>query len=85
MKSIFDQPTRKALIARIKTLDESSKANWGSMNVYQMLKHCTVVEEMYLGKTKYKRMFLGRILGKMALKKMTKDESPMQQNAPTAD
>jgi hypothetical protein len=84
MKTIFDKTTRDELISRIKTLDENSAAQWGSMNVYQMLKHCTLAEEMYLGKKKYKQVFLGRLIGKMALKNLLKDESPMGRNAPTS-
>jgi len=83
MKTIFDRTTRDELIIRIGTLNENSKAQWGKMNVYQMLKHCTLAEEMYLGKKIYKRMFLGRLIGKMALKNITKDETPMSRNAPT--
>lgn len=85
MKTIFDKATRDDLIARIKTLDESSTPQWGKMNIYQALKHCVIAEEMYLGKKTYKRMFLGRILGKMVLKNLTKDEAPMGKNAPTSD
>jgi hypothetical protein len=84
MKTIFDKTTRDALIARINSLDENSTAQWGTMNVYQMLKHCVIAEEMYLGKTIHKRMFLGRLLGQSILKKMLKDETPMSRNAQTA-
>jgi hypothetical protein len=84
MKTIFDKITRDNLISRIKTLNENSAAEWGKMNIYQMLKHCTLAEEMYLGKKKYKRVFLGRLLGKMALKNLLKDERPMSRNAPTS-
>jgi hypothetical protein len=52
------------------------------MNVYQMLKHCTLWEEMLLGKKQYRQSFLGRLFGKMALKDMLKDE-PMKPNLPT--
>ncbi len=48
-----------------------------------MLKHCTVYEEMMLGKNRYKRAFLGRLFGQMALKEFIKDESPLKQNVPT--
>ncbi len=44
----------------------------GKMNIYQMLKHCTLCEEMYLGKTKHKRTLLGRLFGKMALNSLSK-------------
>lgn len=47
-----------------------------------MLKHCTQWDEMALGKTKYKRSFLGKLVGKFALKAMMKDE-PMKKNLPT--
>jgi len=83
MKTIFDKSTRDELINRINTLNENSTAQWGKMNVYQMLKHCTLWEEWILGKKKYKRVFIGFLFGKIALKSLLKDESPMGRNAPT--
>ena len=65
MKTIFDKNTREELINRINSLDENSTPQWGKMNIYQMLKHCTLCEEMYLGKTKYKRAFIGRLFGRV--------------------
>ena len=82
MKSVFDKPAREELISRINSLNENSTARWGRMNVYQMLKHCTLWEEMLLGKSQYRQSFTGRIFGKMALKSMLKDE-PMKPNLPT--
>jgi hypothetical protein len=64
MKSVLDKTTRDELINRINTLNESSMPQWGKMNVYQVLKHCVLAEEMYLGKKEYKRSFLGRLFGK---------------------
>lgn len=83
MKTIFDKTTRDELIARIHTLDENSTAQWGKMNVYQMLKHCTTYEEMMLGKRIYKRAFLGLLFGRMALKEFVGDETPIKRNVPT--
>src|SRR4051812_42032638 len=83
MKTIFDKATRDELIRRINSLNENSKAQWGKMNIYQMLKHCTTCEEMYLGKTKYKRVFLGRLFGKIGLRSLLKDETPLKRNEPT--
>ena len=40
MKTIFDQSTRDHLISRINKLSEESTAQWGRMNIYQMVKHC---------------------------------------------
>lgn len=83
MKTIFDKITRDALIARIKKLDGSEQPQWGSMTVGQMLKHQILYEEMFLGKLKLKRVLLGRLFGKMALKDLTKDDSPIKHNLPT--
>ena len=84
MKSILDTYTRNELISRIRMLNENSKPQWGKMNVYQMLKHCVLCEEMYLGKTKYKRAFIGRLFGKLGLRNLLKDETPLKQNEPTS-
>ncbi len=82
MKTVFDKSTRDELIQRIDLLNEKSKAQWGKMKVSQMLKHCTLWDEMALGKTKYKHSFLGKLFGKTALRKMMKDE-PIKKNLPT--
>jgi hypothetical protein len=83
MKTIFDKITRDELINRINMLDENNGAEWGKMNAYQMVKHCAVYEDMMLGKTPFKRVFLGYIFGKMALRSLIKDESPLKKNMPT--
>ena len=83
MRTIFDQATTAELISRIDKLNENSKALWGKMTVYQMLRHCTKWEDLLSGELKVKRMFLGRLFGKMALKKMLKDETGMGRNLPT--
>ena len=45
-------------------------ALWGKMNIYQMIKHCTIWDEWILGKNNpiYKQEFFGLIFGKLALK-----------------
>jgi hypothetical protein len=85
MKTIFDKTTRDALIARINTLNENNTAQWGKMNIYQMVRHCVIWEEWILGKNKpaYKQAFIGRVFGKIALKGLLKDESPMKRNMPS--
>jgi hypothetical protein len=85
MKTIFDKQTRDNLILRVNSLNENSTAQWGKMNVYQMVKHCILCEEMYLGKTPYKRTFLGFLLGKIALRHLMKDDKPKKRNSPTKD
>ena len=83
MKSVFDLPVRDELIERISTLNDSSRPQWGKMTVYQMLKHCTLWEEMLTGKQSYKRALIGRLFGKIALKQVLNDDKPLQRNAPT--
>ena len=83
MKTIFDQTTREELINRVNFLTENSTRQWGKMNVYQMIKHCILCEEMYLGKTPYKRTFLGFLLGRIALNQLMKDDKPKKRNSPT--
>jgi hypothetical protein len=82
MKTIFDKSTREELISRINSLNEKSEAQWGKMDVSQMLRHCSQWDEMALGKKQYKQSFLGKLFGKTALKDMLKDE-PMKRNLPT--
>jgi hypothetical protein len=87
MKTIFDITTRDELIRRIGLLSENNASSWGKMNVIQMLKHNTYWNGWILGKDEhtYKQEFLGKIFGKMALKKMIKDEKPFDKNIPTSD
>jgi hypothetical protein len=83
MKTIFDKATEDELISRINSLTDESKAQWGKMNVHQMIKHCLLADEHFLGMRPYSRTLLGRIIGRLALKQMLKDASPMARNAPT--
>src|SRR5215469_8371774 len=83
MKTVLDKTTRKELIKRINSINEDSTAQWGKMNAYQMLKHCRLAEEMYLGKKNYEWVSQGRVFGKAALEKFLNDETPMSQNIMT--
>jgi hypothetical protein len=81
MKTIFDKTTRDELIDRINMLSENSTAQWGKMNVCQMVKHNRFWVEMILGRRKCKRVFFGRLIGRMALKGSVNDDKPMMRNA----
>jgi len=52
-----------------------------------MLKHNTYWNGWMLGKDEhtYKQEFLGKVFGKIALKRMIKDEKPFAKNIPTSD
>lgn len=85
MKSILDKSTRDELISRIHQLDTNSTAQWGQMNVFQMVKHCAICEELYLGKIKHKRSFMGRLFGKAGLKNILREDKIFPKNAPTSE
>lgn len=84
MKSAFDTAARAELATRINALQPDANAQWGRMNVYQMLKHCTLCEDMLQGKIKIKRVLIGRLIGGMLLKKVLKDDAPFGKNSPTS-
>jgi hypothetical protein len=83
MKSTLDKPTRDELVARIAALNSDCVAQWGKMNVYQMVKHCTLFEDMLVREKKYRQIFIGRLVGKMVLKQMLEKDKPMMRNAGT--
>jgi hypothetical protein len=83
MKSIFDKTTRDTLIHRINQVDANSKAQWGKMNAYQMLKHCRLWEAWASGNQHNKRAFIGYLFGKIALKSILKDDRPLTHHTPT--
>lgn len=83
MKNIFDNQTINEFKVRINQLNPEAQPAWGKMNVFQMLKHCTENERMMVREKNYKRVFIGRIFGKMALKKNIKDDAPLAKNSPT--
>jgi hypothetical protein len=72
------------LINRINSLTEDSQSQWGKMNVYQMVKHCRLWEEMMQSKDNLNRVFVGRIFGKIALKAVLRNDKPLKQSTPTA-
>jgi hypothetical protein len=83
MLTIFDRRTQDAILARIEKLSNNSQAEWGKMNVYQMIEYCILSENMYLQETLYKRLFIGKLFGRMALKGMLKNDAPLKKNEPT--
>ncbi len=87
MKTIFDPATREELTERIRLLKAKSTPEWGKMNVFQMLKHNTYWNGWILGTEDhaYKQAFIGKVFGKIALKRMIKDEKPFDKNIPTSD
>ncbi len=84
MKSVFDTSTKEELIQRINALTPQHNAQWGKMTVFQMMRHCTLGEKMLQGELQIKRTFIGRLLGRMILKQVMKDDAPFRKNSPTS-
>ena len=80
---MLDPIERNALIARITTLTGTEKPLWGKMNVSQMMEHCIGWEEMMAGNRKIKRVLLGYLFGKIAMKSMIGDDKPLKPGTPT--
>jgi Protein of unknown function (DUF1569) len=70
------------LLQRLEKLSPSSQAQWGKMNVAQMLAHVTANLEMAMSDKKVTQVFIGRIFGSMAKRQiLTKG---LSKNTPTA-
>jgi len=85
MKTMLNESNRTEIINRIQNVQEDSVPLWGKMTAYQAMKHLRISEEMYLGKTRYKQKFLGKLLGKRILRAILANEEPLRKNSPTAD
>lgn len=83
MKTIFDHTTRAELLIRINNLSEKNVAAWGKMTLFQMMKHCTLWDEWIQSGAGTKQLFIGKLIGRMLLKKVLKDEAPLRRNSPT--
>lgn len=83
MKTIFDNQVIAQFQKRIDALNETNTAKWGKMNAFQMVRHCCENERMLLRKKTFKNLFIGKLFGKIALKKILKDDAPMGKNKPT--
>lgn len=83
MDNLFEPATAAEVISRIQKLHPTSQAQWGKMNVAQMLAHCQAPMEVYFGEKKVKRQLMGILFGKMVIKKLLSDK-PWRKSLPTA-
>jgi hypothetical protein len=65
IKSLLDPTAKKEIILRIQKLNPQSPAQWGKMNVSQMLAHLQMPLGVAIGTHKLKRTMFGRIFGPM--------------------
>ena len=83
MKNLFEAATLDEVQARLASLRPDSERVWGSMNVAQMLAHCSMGMEMAVGDARPPRMFIGSILGSFVKSKALGNDEPMRRNSPT--
>jgi Protein of unknown function (DUF1569) len=84
MKNMFNEVDKNEILQRTEKLTPESKALWGTMNVAQMLAHCTTGVQMSTGELKTTSApFPFTLLGKL-LKGKVLAEGPMRKNSPTA-
>jgi len=81
--SLYQPADRAALLARVRRLTPESRAQWGEMNVAQMLAHVQAPLRVGLGRLKAKRGLAGRLFGRIARKKLV-GPAPFDRNLPTS-
>ncbi len=84
MKNLFDAVRVREVTGRIAQLTPESTREWGSMDVAQMLAHCSVGMETATGVAKPPQVLLGRILGPLIKPLALRNDNAMRKNSPTA-
>ncbi|WP_452597353.1 DUF1569 domain-containing protein [Pontimicrobium sp. MEBiC01747] len=82
MQSIFNPEAHKELLSRIETLNETSSALWGKMDVAQMVHHCQAPLNIMMQKIDYG--LKPNWLIKTFFKKSLYNDKPWRKNLPTA-
>ncbi|MSR62158.1 MAG: DUF1569 domain-containing protein [Planctomycetes bacterium] len=83
MPSLFQSADLAAIQKRLQSLRPDSKAQWGKMDVAQMLAHSQVALKIAVGDMTLKRGLIGLLFGRLAKKKLT-SPAPFGRNLPTA-
>jgi len=84
MKSLLTSETKQDFINRINKLTPQTKAQWGIMNVEQMLRHSQIPLELALDKMDIKpNKLITFLFGKRILKKITGSVNTFDRNLPT--
>jgi hypothetical protein len=84
MKNLFDTATMQEVNGRIAQLKPDATRQWGTMDVSQVMAHCSIGFETAMGVEKPPRVLIGRILGPLVKPFALGDDKPMKKNSPTA-
>jgi hypothetical protein len=82
MYSLLQPGVPSDIISRLAQLSPDAKAQWGKMNVSQMLAHCQLQLQVALGEKQLKRGFTAMFFGGAAKKQMLQ-ETPFKKSLPT--
>lgn len=83
MKNLYQAGVAEEIKERIGALRPDSRAQWGKMNVAQMVAHCAGGVEMATGDMRPPRALLGRLMGWVIKPLVVGDDKPMRHNTPT--
>jgi Protein of unknown function (DUF1569) len=84
MKNLFEPGRAAELTERLERLVPNSPPVWGKMTAPQAMAHCAIAMEWAVGDTRAPRMLIGRVIGGLARKKVTRNDDPLQRNSPTS-
>jgi len=82
MKNLFQREVVEEVLVRIGTLRPASVRQWGKMDVAQMMAHCSAALDMASGRLNPPRIFVGRLIGRLAKPMLTNDK-PFSRSNPT--
>jgi len=84
MKTMFNAACVGELKQRLDGLSPGSSRHWGKMDLDQMLAHCSKALEMAAGELRPRRVFVGRIIGRLIKRVIVSNDKPMHRDSPTA-
>jgi len=82
MKDIYEPAVLQEINDRIDRLKPSTRHQWGSMDVAQMLAHCSAPIEIALGDRQVKTPLFAKLMGPL-IKGVITSEKPFKQSLPT--
>lgn len=82
--NIFTAEVTDKMLERIDSLTPETQANWGKMNVAQMLAHCSVTYEFIFTDKYPKPAFMMRLVLKLFVKSLVVGAKPYKRSNPTA-
>ncbi len=83
MKNLFEAAALEEVKERMTRLQPDRQPLWGKMNAAQAMAHCAEAVKIAQGKIKPPRVFIGRLLGRLAKKVMVVNGGRMPRNSST--